>query len=82
MNRSAIGVVIAASVLVHALATAATPVSQATLNRRQLASCMTKQMAASRTISYNQASKVCKARLKAPEEGLSASNEAKPANAR
>ena len=70
---------------VHA-ADAASPTSP---SRRQLSGCMTKQMTASRTISYNEASKVCKDQLKsqndalveAPNDNLAA-NEAKPANAR
>lgn len=73
---------IGASVAAISQAVAVTPVSHAILNRRQLADCMTKQMAASRTISYNEASKVCKDRIKAQADSLEARNEARPANAR
>ena len=38
--------------------------------RRQLAVCMNRQMSASRTISYNQATAVCKAQLKAKTPAL------------
>jgi hypothetical protein len=48
--------------------------------RRQLSICMNKQMAASRTISYNQATAVCKAQLKAKEPALASSVQSKPAS--
>lgn len=48
--------------------------------RRQLAICMNKQMAASRTISYNAASAVCKAQLKAKAPELASTIPPKPAN--
>jgi hypothetical protein len=41
--------------------------------RRQLAVCMNKQMSASRTISYNQATAVCKAQLKPKAPALASS---------
>jgi hypothetical protein len=46
--------------------------------RRQLAVCMSKQMSASRTISYNEATVVCKAQLKAKVPALASSIEPKP----
>ena len=46
--------------------------------RRQLAVCMNKQMSASRTISYNEATAVCKAQLKAKEPTLASSIQGKP----
>jgi len=48
--------------------------------RRQLAVCMNKQMSASRSISYNQATAVCKAQLKAKEPTLASSIQSKPAS--
>jgi hypothetical protein len=48
--------------------------------RRQLSACMSKQMAASRTISYNQATAVCKAQLKAKAPTLASSIQSKPAS--
>ena len=41
--------------------------------RRQLTACMNKQMSASRTISYNQATAVCKAQLKPKAPALASS---------
>ncbi len=41
--------------------------------RRQLTVCMNRQMSASRTISYNQATAVCKAQLKAKAPTLASS---------
>jgi hypothetical protein len=41
--------------------------------RRQLTICMNKQMSASRTISYNEATAVCKAQLKAKTPTLASS---------
>jgi hypothetical protein len=41
--------------------------------RRQLAACMNKQMSASRTISYNQATAVCKGQLKPKAPALASS---------
>ncbi len=49
--------------------------------RRLLVACMTRQMAASRTISYNEATALCKAQLKAkePAPALASSGQPKPA---
>jgi hypothetical protein len=57
------------------------PVSQAAMNKKLLISCMTKQMTASRTISYNEATKVCKSQLKSQGDELVASNATKPGTA-
>ena len=75
-------VLVGAFVAAISPALAGTLQSQALLNRHQLADCMSKQMAASRTISYNEASKLCRDRMKTQAENLSARNEARPANAR
>ena len=48
--------------------------------RRQLAVCMNRQMSASRTISYNQATAVCKAQLKAKAPALASSIQPKQAS--
>ena len=47
--------------------------------RRQLAVCMNKEMSASRTISYNEATAVCKAQLKAKTPTLASSVQPKAA---
>jgi hypothetical protein len=48
--------------------------------RRLLVACMNKHMAASRTISYNEASALCKAQLKAAEPPLESNAQPKPVN--
>jgi hypothetical protein len=60
-------------------ALAAEAVNRPPSPRRLLLACMTKHMAASRTISYNEASVLCKAQLKVAEPAV-ASSAAKPAN--
>jgi hypothetical protein len=56
-------------------------VLQQTATHRQLSDCMTKRMAASRTISYNDAAKVCKDQLGSQQQALSARNAAQAAAA-
>jgi hypothetical protein len=63
-------------------AMAAPAPSQAALYKKQLIGCMTKQMSASRTISYNEATKVCKDLIKSQSDTLVASNATKPGTAR
>ena len=48
--------------------------------RRQLALCMNRQMSASRTISYNEATAVCRAQLKAKAPTLASSIQPKQAS--
>lgn len=55
------------------------PVNRPPSPRRLLVACMSKQMAASRTISYNEATALCKARLKAGEAALASTAQLKPA---
>lgn len=60
--------------IVCGVSTAApTPVSRSALARHQLAACMTREMAASRTMFYNEASRVCKARLQSTGSMLASS---------
>jgi hypothetical protein len=47
--------------------------------RHQLMMCMTKRMSASKTISYNEATKVCKAQLKSQSATLASSGGGKAA---
>jgi hypothetical protein len=56
---------------------AATP-SVATLHKRQISDCMSKQMSASRTISYNEASKLCKQQIKTQNASLASGTATKP----
>jgi hypothetical protein len=60
----------------------ATQLSATALAQRQLAGCMNKQMAASKTLSYNQASKICKELLKHSGDNLTASDAPKAAGVR
>jgi hypothetical protein len=48
--------------------------------RHQLTACMTKQMSASKTISYNDASKLCKQQLQAQTPTLASTVVSKPAS--
>ncbi len=52
-----------------------------TSRKRQISECMSKQMSASRTLSYNEASKICKAQLKSQSPTL-ANGAAKPGTSR
>jgi hypothetical protein len=81
MNWSSTGV-LGAALVFGSVATAGTTVSKSVITQRQLSDCMTKQMLASRTLSYYAAAKICKERLKTAAEALTARNEGKPANAR
>jgi len=47
--------------------------SQAALNRRQIADCMSKRMSANQAESYNQAAKTCKEQVKRPNDQLALS---------
>jgi hypothetical protein len=78
MNRiiPLFAVTIALLIEVRALAD---PVSPPT-NRRQMISCMTKQMAANKAISYNEATKLCKDQLKSQSGSVAINNAGKPVN--
>ena len=53
------------------------PESAATIAKQQLTACMNRQMASSRTVSYNEAMRSCKAKLQPPKDTL-ASNATNP----
>jgi hypothetical protein len=57
----------------------ATPVHRPLSARQQLVACMTKQMSASRTISYLEAENVCKMRIQSQNAMLASSAAAGPA---
>jgi len=64
-------------------AAVAAPPSQATVRHRQLVSCMSKRMASSQTLSYNDAAKACTAQIKAGEVvSLATNTAAKPTSLR
>ncbi len=50
-------------------------------HKRQVSECMTRQMSMSRTLSYNEASRLCKAQLKSQSAALTATA-AKPGTSR
>jgi hypothetical protein len=77
MNR-AWGIVLIISVAsASSQAVAAPPVTRPPSAKRLLIACMTKEMSSSRTISYNEATKVCKVQLKTQSATL-ASGTVKP----
>ncbi len=74
MNRASMLIAMAGMMFVGADAFAANSPSHAAIQRRQLANCMSKQMAANTSISYNEAAKACKDQMKIQngQAGLSA----------
>ena len=57
----------------------AEPMNHSVSNKHQLIACMTKRMSASRTVSYNDAAKLCKDQLKAQNSSVTPSAAVKPA---
>jgi ABC-type proline/glycine betaine transport system permease subunit len=57
----------------------ADPMSHSVSNKHQLIACMTKRMSASRSVSYNDAAKLCKDQLKAQNSSVTPSAAVKPA---
>jgi hypothetical protein len=74
-TRALLALIGAAGLNIHATAI---DLSRPVSPRRQLTVCMNKQMSASRTISYNEATAVCKAQLKAKAPALASSTQPKP----
>ena len=52
----------------------AQPQSAAVIARHQLSECMSKQMSADRSLSYNEAMRLCKQRLQPPKDTLASIN--------
>jgi hypothetical protein len=66
---------IACSCLILAAQVAgAQPQSAAIIAKHQLSECMSKQMSANRSLSYNDAMRACKQRLQPPKDTLAAMN--------
>jgi hypothetical protein len=82
MNRTAMLIALIGVIGLVAQGLAGTSPSQSTLRRRAMVSCMTKQMSASKTISYNEATKICKEQWKAQNASLVASNPQRRTNER
>lgn len=74
-------VAIGAALLGAIPALAADPGSRVISAKRQLALCMTKRMSDSKTLSYNEASKLCKEQLQVHQSTLTSSVLAKPMTA-
>jgi hypothetical protein len=82
MNGTLTRIAMTGMVFAGVQAFAVNPTLQSTPKRRQLMDCMTKQMSASRTISYNEAAKVCKDQLKSRNDSVAVNNVTKPVAAR
>ena len=57
-------------ILLGSVAAPAQPENPAVIAKRQLGACMTKRMSADKTLSYNDALRVCKERLQPPKDTL------------
>jgi len=60
-------------ILLGSQAASAQPQNAAAIAKRQLSECMTKRMSANKTVSYNDALRVCKERLQPPPKDTLAS---------
>ena len=76
-TRALLALIGAAGLNIHATAI---DLSRPVSPRRQLAVCMNKQMSASRTISYNEATAICKAQLRVKPPTLASSIQSKPSS--
>ena len=56
------------SLILAAQTTAALPESPAAIAKHQLSECMSKRMSVDRSLSYNEAMRVCKERLQPPKD--------------
>lgn len=81
MTRAITSLAMASTLCLAAYAGAISP-SAARADRHQLAACMTKQMAASKTISYYEAAKICKDQLTSQGDRVAANDAPKPAGVR
>jgi hypothetical protein len=82
MTRTFAVIATMGALAIGAEALAVNSASPSTLARRQLADCVTRQMSASKTISYNEATKACKDQLKSRKDSVAANNATKPIAAR
>jgi hypothetical protein len=62
--------------LIGTQALCADPPARPRTSRHQIADCITKRMSASRTVSFNEATKACKDQLKAQGENLTSNTSA------
>jgi hypothetical protein len=78
MNRVWRTIVLVSLASVSAQALAVDSIGRAPSLKRLLIACMNKQMAASKTVSYNEATKLCTAQLKSQSATLASSTAVKP----
>ena len=78
MKRFMTAIGLSSLMLVSAPAAKAEPQSRAVIAKLHLSECMTKRMAANKTLSYNDARRACKERLQPPKE-LASINQVEPA---
>jgi hypothetical protein len=78
MSRAWRIVVLLSMASVSVQAVAVEPIGHAPSPKRLLIACMSKQMSASRTLSYNEATKLCKAQLKSQSATLASGTAVKP----
>ena len=74
MKQFMIAIGLSGIMLVGSLALAAPPASQSAIIKRQLNDCMSRRMAANRTLSYNDALRSCKGRIQSQKEALASNN--------
>jgi hypothetical protein len=75
MKRTILAIGFSAT-LACAQASNAQPQSRAVIAKHQLSECMSKRMAADRTVSYNQAMRACKDQLQPPKDTLASNDPA------
>jgi hypothetical protein len=68
--RRFITAVASSLILLGSAAASAQPQTAAVIAKRQLSECMAKRMSANKTVSYNDALRVCKERLQPPKDTL------------
>jgi hypothetical protein len=77
MQRAMMAICATGVFLMSASAAAVEPPAPAgAILRQQINDCMTKKMAASKTLSYNEAMRTCKAQLQPPKDTLTANSSA------
>jgi hypothetical protein len=82
MKRLVTMITAAGVMLLGVQALAADPASQSKNSRRQIVGCVIKRMSASKTVSYNEATKACKEQLKPQNNDLASNTPIKPVNGR
>ena len=82
MKRVVMMITAAGVILLGVQALAADPPGHSKNFRRQMVGCVIKRMSASRTVSYNEATKACREQFKPQNDDLASNTPTKPANGR